>query len=179
MNTPSNKRDVLPVGNIAIGFVHTMYFDLDFNYIEERVEHTSIVPDAPQNWESESYKLIPYVRYEYTRVTKENPETRPRSLRSVINQVKKNVKFYAKEPKKGTVLRVIRDPIVISLPNNLEAIGNVRIVYLEESYSSLNSDSIASKRGTREMPPDVKEKAKAAVKKNDPTSNRRRPKRRQ
>ncbi|MDO6431805.1 hypothetical protein Q4E93_14465 [Flavitalea sp. BT771] len=89
------------------------------------------------------------------------------------------MKFYAKEPKMGTVLRVIRDPIVISLPNNLEAIGNVRLVYLEESYSSLSSDSIASKRKTREIPPDVKEKAKAATKKNDSTSHRRHTKRRQ
>jgi hypothetical protein len=179
MKSPSKQRDILPVGLIATGFVHTMYFDMDFNYIEGRVEQKSIFPDAPDNWESETCNLIPFFRYEYTRVTKENPETSRRSLRAVVNQAKKNVKFYAKEPKKGAVLRVIRDPVVIPLPNNLEAIINVRIVYMEESLGSLRKDSITSERKTREMPPDVKEKAKAVIKKNDSTSNRRHTKRRQ
>ena len=159
MKSLSNKRDVRTVAQIADAFVHTMYFDLELNYIGGRVEQTIIVPDAPDNWETETCKLIPHVRYEYTRVTKENPETSRRSEKAMINQAKKNIRFYAKEPKRGTVLRVVHDPIVIQLPNNLEYTSNTTIVYLEESLGSLSSDDIASKRKTTEMHPHLKKMA--------------------
>jgi hypothetical protein len=161
---------------MADAFVHTMYFDLEFNYTGERIERTLIFPDTPGNWESETCKLIPYVRYEYTRVTKENPETSRRSVQAVINQAKKNIRFYAKEPKRGTVLRVIHDPIVIQLANNLEAISNTKIIYQEESLGSLLRDSIALKRETNDFPPHLQELIKGVSKKNNSRHKRHRTK---
>lgn len=112
----SKKRDVHPVAQIADAFVHTMYFDLELNYIGGRVEQIVIVPDAPDHWETETCKLVPYVCYEYTRVTKESPETSRRSEKAMINQVKKNIRFYAKASKRGTVLRVVHDPSLYNCP---------------------------------------------------------------
>jgi len=176
MTSLSKKRDVRPVAQMADAFVQTMYFDLEFNYIGGRVEPTIIVPDAPDNWETETCKLIPYVRYEYTRVTKENPETSRRSGKAMINQAKKNVKLYALEPKRGTVLRVIHDPIVIPLPNNLEYTRNIKVVYLEESLGSLLRDSIALERTTTDIPPHLKGMIREASKKNSSGHKRRKTK---
>jgi len=165
MKSP-NQRDIQPVGYIATGFIQTMFFDMEFNYIRGTVEQTSIFPDAPGNWESESCKLIPYVRYEYTQVSKKNPET-GRSAVTRINRAKEKVKFLASVAKnKGSVLRIVKDTIVVKLPPNVDANVGITLHYLEESYGSLSSDAIASERKTREMPPNLKEKAKAASKKN-------------
>jgi hypothetical protein len=173
MKAPS-QRDIQPVGYIATGFIQTMFFDMGFNYIRGSVEQTSIFPDAPDNWESESCKLIPYVRYEYTRVSKKNPET-SRSAAARINRAKEKVKFFASVAKnKGSVLRIVKDSVVIKLPQNVDANVDITLHYLEESYGSLSSDAIASERKTREMPPNLKEKGKAASKKNDSKSNVRR-----
>ena len=159
MRSP-NQREVQPIGYIATGFVQTMHFDMEFNYIRGSVEQTSIFPDAPGNWESESCKLIPYVRYEYTRVSKNNPET-SRSAAARINRARKKVKYFASvATNKGSVLRIVKDSIVIKLPQNAEAIVNITLHYLEESYGSLSSDAIALERKTREFPPDLKEKRK-------------------
>lgn len=169
-----NQRDAPPVNNIATGYVQTMYFDLEFNCIRVNVEQTSIVPDAPGNWESESCKLIPYVRYEYTRVSKKNPET-TRSGQARIDQAREKVKFFASVAKNnGSVLRIVKDTIVTKLQPNVKAISDITLYYLEESYGSLVSDPIASERTTREMPPDLKEKGKAASKKSGSGSNARR-----
>jgi hypothetical protein len=171
-----NKRDKQSVDYIATGFVQTMYFDLQFNYIGGNVEVTSIVPDAPDNWESESCKLIPYVRYEYTQVSKKNPET-SRSAMTRINQARKKVRLFASVAEnKGTVLRIVKNTIVAKLQPRVEAIYEVTSYYTEESYGSLNSDPIASERKIREFPPDVKEKRKAASKKNEAKPNGRRAK---
>jgi hypothetical protein len=161
-----NQRDEHPVGDIATGFVQTMYFDMEFGYLGGRVEQTSIFPDAPENWESESCRLIPYVRYEYTRVIKHNPET-SRSAMTSINLARKKIKLFASVAKdKASVLRIVKDTVVTTLKPNVEAIRNLTVYYLEESLGSLKYDPIASERKTREMPPDLKEKAKAASKKN-------------
>jgi len=171
MKSP-NQRDIQPVDYIATGFVQTMYFDMGFNYIGGSVAQTSIVPDAPGNWESESCKLIPYVRYEYTRVCKKNPET---SGSAGINRAREKVKFFASVAKNNrSVLRIVKDTIVTKLPLNVEATSDISIYYLEESYGSLSSDAIASERKTREIPSNLKEKGKAASKKNDSKSNVRR-----
>jgi hypothetical protein len=160
-----NQRDVHPVDYIATGFVQTMYFDMKFNYLGGRVEQASIFPDAPENWESESSRLIPYVRYEYTRVCKDNPET-SRSAMTSINLARKRVRqLVALTKNNASVLRVVKEPIIIKFQSNLEATINATVYYLEESLGSLNSDPIASERKTREMPPDLKEKAKTASKK--------------
>ena len=173
MRSP-NKRDVHPFGNIATGFVQTIYFDMAFNYLGGSVEQTSIFPDAPDNWESESCRLIPYVWYEYTQVSKKNPET-SRSASARINRAREKVKFFASVAKNnGSVLRIVKDAIVTKLQPTVEAIRNMTLYYLEESYGSLSSDAIASERKTREIPPDLKEKGKAASKKNDAKSNVRR-----
>ena len=171
-----NKRDQQSVDYIATGFIQTMYFDLLFNYIGGSVEQVIIVPDAPANWESESCKLIPYVRYEYTQVCKNNPET-SRSPMTRINQARKKVRLFASAAEnKGTVLRVIKNTIVVKLQPKVEAIYEVTSYYLEESHGSLTSDPIASERKTREFPPDVKQKRKAASNTNDSRSNGRRAK---
>ena len=176
MTSLSKKRDLRPVARIADAFVHTMYFDLEFNYMEGRVEHTFIVPDAPYNWETETCKLIPYVRYEYTRVTKENPETSRRSGKALISHAKKNVKDYALDLKRGAVLRIVQDPIITRLYNNPEAISDTKIIYLEESLSSLLKDNIALQRTTTDIPPHLKEIIKEASKKNGSGNKRRRAK---
>lgn len=163
MKSPSQK-DILPVNYIASGFVQTMYFDMEFNYIRGSVEQISIVPDAPDNWESESCKLIPYVRYEYTQVSKKNPETSQAGLVR-INQAREKVKFFASVAKnKGSVSRIVKDTIVTKLQPNVKAISDITLYYLEESYGSLSSDAIASERKTREIPPYLKEKGKVASK---------------
>ncbi|MBN9385152.1 MAG: hypothetical protein J0H74_30630 [Chitinophagaceae bacterium] len=176
MKNLSGKRDVRPVAPIAPAFVHKMYFDLEFNYTEGRTEQTFIVPDAPDNWETETCTLIPYVRYEYTRVTKEDPATSRRSGKAVINEAKKYVTRYASELKRGTVLRVIHDPIVIPLPNNLVATSNTTIIYLEESLGTLLRNGIASERGTNDFPPHLQELIKEASKKNSSGHKRRKKK---
>ncbi len=169
MKSPK-QRDIQPLGYIATGFVQTMYFDMEFNYIRGSVEQTSIIPDAPGNWESESCKLIPYVRYEYTRVSKKNPET-TRSALARINRAREKVKFFASVAKnKGSVLRIVKDTIVTKLQPNVKAISDIALYYLEESYGSLTSDAIASERETREFPTNLKEKGKTS-KKNDSKSN--------
>lgn len=174
--TSQNQRAKQSVDYIATGFIQTMYFDMEFNYIRGSVEQTSIVPDAPGNWESESCKLIPYVRYEYTRVSKKNPETN-RSALARIDRAKEEVKFFASAAKnKGAVLRIVKDTIVTKLHPNVKATSNITLYYLEESYGSLSSDAIASERKTREIPTNLKEKAKAASKKNDSKMNTRRAK---
>jgi hypothetical protein len=168
------QRDIHPVGNIATGFVQTMYFDMEFNYIRGGVEQTAIFPDTPGNWESESCKLIPYVRYEYTRVSKKNPET-SRSALARINRARDKVKFFASVAKnKGSVLRIVKDTIVTKLQPNVKATSDITLYYLEESYGSLSSDTIASERKTREIPPNLKEKGEAASRKSGSKSNVRR-----
>jgi hypothetical protein len=164
MQSP-NQRDPRPVDHIATGFIQTIYFDMGLNYIGGGVEQVSIFPDAPDNWESESCKMIPYVRYEYTRVSKENPET-SRSAMTSINLARKKVRLYASLAKdSASVLRIVKEPIVIKFQSNEEAISNATVYCLEESLDSLNSDPIASERKTREMPSDLKEKGKTAAKK--------------
>ena len=160
------QRDVQPIGYIATGFIQTIFFDMEFNYIGGTVEQASIFPDAPINWESESCKMIPYVRYEYTQVCKNNPET-SRSPMTRINQARKKVKFFASVAKeKGSVLRIVKDTHVIKLHPNINANVGITFHYLEESYGSLISDPVASERKTREIPPNLKEKANAVSKKN-------------
>ena len=172
----SNQGQTYAFGYLATGFIQTLYFDMEFNYIKGSVEQISIVPDAPNNCESESCKLIPYVRYEYTRVSKKNPET-SRSGQARINQARDKVKFFASVAKtKGSVLRIVRDTIVTKLQPNLKATFDVTLCYLEESYGSLNSDPIASLRKTRDIPRHLKEMEKAASKKSDSKSNTRRSK---
>jgi hypothetical protein len=118
--------------------------------------------------------LIPYVRYEYTRVSKNNPET-SRSALARINRAREKIKFFALVAKnKGSVLRIVKDTIVTKLHPNLNATRDLTLYYLEESYGSLSSDAIASERKTREIPPKLKEKGKAASKKNDSKANVRR-----
>ena len=164
MKSPK-QREVIPVEYVASGFLQTMYFDMEFNYIKGSVEQISIVPDAPDNWESESCKLIPYVRYEYTRVSKKNPEI-GRSGLARINRAREKVQFFASvATNKGSVLRIVKDTIVTKLQRNISAVSDIHLYYLEESYGSLGSDAIASERKTREIPPYLKETAKAASKK--------------
>jgi hypothetical protein len=73
-------------------------------------------------------------------------------------------------------LRVIKDTTVIKFQPDVKKTFEVTEYYLEESYGSLTSDAIASERKTREIPPNLKEKGKAASKKNDPKPNGRRAK---
>jgi len=176
MKSPLKKRELAPLQHKVIGFVQTMYFDLEFNYINTKIEQTSIFPDSPNNWESETCKLIPHVWYEFTRVSKKNPES-SKLIKTQIDKAKKKVKFFAEvTQKRSSVLRIVGDTIVTKLHPNVDAISNIDIYYLEESYRSLALDDIASQRQTREMPPHLKEKVKAVVKKNDAKSNRRRAK---
>ena len=173
MKSP-NQREILPINYIAPGFVQTMYFDMEFNYIGGKVEQVSIVPDAPVNWESESCKLIPYVRYEYTQVSKKNPETSQTGLVR-INQARKKVKFFASVAKsERSVLRIVKNTVLTTLQPNVTATSNITLYYLEESYGSLCSDPIASERKTRETPSNLKEKGKVASKKSDSKSKERR-----
>lgn len=132
-----------------------MYFDLDFNYLRSSVEQMMIVPDAPPNWESESCKLIPYVRYEYTRVSKKDPAS-GRGLQR-INRAREKLKLFASVAKnQGSVLRIVNETIVTELYPANKAITQVELTYLEESYGSLVTDPVASTRKTREMPSHLK-----------------------
>jgi len=151
MRSASKQRATSPVADIATGYLQTMRFDLHFNYIGGSVEQICVVTDAPPNWESETCKLIPHVRYEYTRVSKQNPET-GRSALTRINQARKNVKFYASAATtKGAVLRIVKETIVTKLvPQNVDAVSNIELYCLEESYGSLLSDPIAAGRKTTE-----------------------------
>lgn len=170
----SNQRQTHAFGHLATGFIQTMYFDLEFNYVKGSVEQIIIFPDAPNNWESETCKLIPYVRYEYTRVSKKNPENSGSGL-AKINRARKKVKFFASvATTKGSVLRIVRTPVVIQLQPNVTTGFDVNLWYLEESYGSLCSDPIASSRKTRDVPHHLKEMEKAASKKRDTKSNGRR-----
>jgi hypothetical protein len=163
MKSPT-QRDPLPVSGIATGFLQTMHFDLELNYIGGSVEQIIIIPDAPVNWESESSKLTPYVRYEYTRVSKNNPETSG-SGQARINRAIKHIKLFIKTAKScRSVLRVVKNPIVVKLQPGGEDAFIITHYYLEESYGSLSSDPIASKRKTRDIPPHLKERGKAASK---------------
>jgi hypothetical protein len=161
------QRDPLTVSGIATGFLQTMYFDLELKFIGGSVEQIIIVPDAPVNWESESCKLTPYVRYEYIRVSKNNPETSGTG-RARINRALKHVKLFIKTAKSyKSVLRVVKNPIVIKLQPGGEDAFLITDYYLEDSLDNLNSDPIASKRKTRDIPPHLKEKGKAASKKSN------------
>src|SRR5215813_3724588 len=121
----SNQRQTYAFGQLATGFIQTMYFDLDFNYVKGSVEQIFIVPDAPSNWESETCKLIPYVWYEYTRVSKTNPENRGSSS-ARINRARKKVEFFASAATtKSSVLRIVRSPVVIELRPNIKTNFNV------------------------------------------------------
>ena len=172
----SNQRQTHAFGQLATGFIQTMYFDLKFNYVKGSVEQIIIVPDAPSNWESETCKLIPYVWYEYVRVSKKNPENSGSSL-AKINRARKKVKFFASvATTKGSVLRIVRTPVVIQLQPNVKTSFDVNLWYLEDSYGSLCSDPIASSRKTRDVPHHLKEMGKAASKKRDAKSNGRRTK---
>lgn len=164
--TSPTQRDPLPVSGIASGFLQTMYFDLELNYIGGSVEQIIIVPDAPANWESESCKLTPYVRYEYTQVSKDNPETSG-SGRARIDRAIKHIKLFIKTAKSyRSVLRVVKNPIVVQLQPAVEDAFIITDYYLEESHASLNSDPIASNRKTRDIPPHLKNQRKAASKEN-------------
>lgn len=172
----SNQRQNYAFGRLATGFIQTLYFDTELNYIGGSVDQICIDPDAPDDWESESCKLIPYVRYEYTRVSKKNPETR-RSGETRINQAREKVKFFASVvTSKGSILRVVKESVVIRLRPNEEANFNITLSYLEESYGNLISDTIASFRKTRDIPPHLKEMGNTASKKSASKSSKRRAK---
>ncbi|HVU54101.1 MAG TPA: hypothetical protein VHD83_03560 [Puia sp.] len=176
MKSLSHRKALLPAGDPATGFLHTMYFDLDFNYIGGLEEQVNIAPDAPDNWESESCKLIPHVRYEYTRVSKKKLEaSRPSQTR--INQAKEKLKYFVVVGKnKGLGLRIVKDSIVTNLQPNLKAVSEITLYFLEESYGSLDSDVIAAERKMRDIPSHLKEAGKGASKKSGSTSNKRRAK---
>ena len=163
MKSP-NQRDPLAESGLPTGFLQTMHFDLELNYIGGSVEQIIIVPDAPVDWESESVKLTPYVRYEYIRVTKKNPETSG-SGQARINRAIKQIKLFNKTAKSySSVLRVVKNSIVVPLQPGGEDAFILTEYYLEESLGSLNSDPIASNRKTRDIPPHLKDKVKAASK---------------
>ena len=171
----SKQRQTHAFGQLATGFIQTMYFDLKFNYVKGSVEQIIIVPDAPSNWESETCKLIPYVWYEYIRVSKKNPENSGSSL-AKINRARKKIEFLASvATTKSSVLRIIRSPVVIQMQPNVKASFDVNLWYLEESYRSLCSDPIASSRKTRDIPTHLKEMGKAASRKSASKSSKRRP----
>ena len=46
----SNQRQTHAFGHLATGFIQTLYFDLEFNYVKGSVEQIIIFPDAPNNW---------------------------------------------------------------------------------------------------------------------------------
>jgi len=176
MNHNSKKRDVLPLSHIVTAYVDTIYFDMDFNYIEGRVGQTIIAPGAAVNWESETCTSIPYVRYEYTRVSKKSPET-SRSGRARTNRAKEKVMLFAKEAKtSSSVLRVIKQTVVTKLYPDGKAITDVETDYLVESYNSLSSDPIASATPTSEFSSQAKEIGKGASGKNVPKRKGRRKK---
>jgi len=155
------------------GFLQTMHFDLELNYLGESIEKIIIVPNAPVNWESESCKLTPHVRYEYTRVSKNNPLTSG-SGQARINRALRHVKIYVKSAKGySSVLRAIKTPIVVQLQPGAEDAFIVTNYYLEESLGSLNSDPIASERKTRDVPAHLKDKKQAVAKKSDAKSKKR------
>jgi hypothetical protein len=156
-----------------------MYFDLDFNYIGGRIQQAGIVTNSVLNWESETCKLIPHVWYEYTRVSRKNPET-SRSGKVRIKHAREKIKFFASLAKTNdSVLRIVKDTVVTTfLPSNTKALSEVEVYALEESYGSLCSDDAVSSQMTgKEMPPDMKEKARADP--NNATFHQRRTKKRQ
>jgi len=113
MKSP-NQRDKLLVDDSAAGFVQTMYFDTEFNYLRGSVERISILPDTPDNWESEDCVLIPYVRYEYSRVSKKNLEIEESELARII-RAREKVKLFASDAKnRRQVLRVVQETIIIN-----------------------------------------------------------------
>jgi hypothetical protein len=170
----SSQRQTYAFGYSATGFIQTLYFDMAFNYIGGSVDQIRIGPEAADDWESESCKLIPYVRYEYTQVSKKNPETK-QSGQARINQAREKVKFFALlAPIKGSVLRVVKETLVTRLRPDVKSIFEITLSYLEESYGSLISDTIASLRKTRDIPPHLKEMGKAASKKSASKSRKRR-----
>src|ERR1700761_8118830 len=108
----SKQGQAYAFGQNATGFIQTLYFDMEFKYIGGSVDQMRIDLNAPDNWESESCKLIPYVRYEYTRVSKKNPELRL-TAQSRINQAREKIKFFVSvATTKGSVLRVVKETVV-------------------------------------------------------------------
>jgi hypothetical protein len=141
MKSPSKKRAISPFGNLATAFIHTVHFDMDFNYIGENVDQTIIYPGADENWESQTCTEIPHIRYEYTCVTKKSPETSQSGL-DRIEQIRKKVKFLAGLKKKNSVLRIVKETV------QTEFAPPCQVTYyaLQESYASLCSDKVASKK---------------------------------
>lgn len=95
MRSSLAQRQIQSIAHKAAGFVQTMYFE--FNYIKGLVRQTTIAPDAPDNWESETCKLILHVWYEHIKVNKKNPAQRktrempPHLKKRRTAAVKKNV----------------------------------------------------------------------------------------
>jgi hypothetical protein len=77
---------------------------------------------------------------------------------------------------KGSVLRVIKETVVTQFRPNVKAIYDITLSFLEESYGSLITDTIASLKKTRDIPPHLKEKGKAASKKSGSKHSKRRAK---
>jgi len=114
MKSP-NQRDIDLADCADTAFVQTMYFDMEFNYIRGNVEQISIVPDKHGNLESESCTLIPYVWYEFARVSERNPGTEWSDL-GRIEQAREKVRFFALAAKNKTpVLRIVGGTIITKL----------------------------------------------------------------
>jgi hypothetical protein len=172
MPSPLKKSIAPSLDNVATGYVQTLYFDMEFKYIGGSSVQISIAPDAPKNWESETCTMIPYARYEYTRLSKKNPET-SRSGKAQIDQAREKVRLFASETKnKRSTLRIVKRTIVTELHPYGKVVDDITY-YLEESYDSMNADVIASKKKTSEFPSNLKEIVKGASKKGGVPSNRR------
>lgn len=127
MTTSSGKVRKPAKKAVVTGFVHSMYFDLNFNFISETEERVTIPPGASRNWEYEICLSIPFVWHKYVRVCKSANGV---SSKTLIKTIRQKVKAFVSE----------------------HSIESVKIdqQILEESFQDLNADPIVNKRGAGE-----------------------------
>jgi len=158
---PSSPAEELPsVDPVPIGYLHTLYFDTKFKYLGADWEQVSIMPGAPNDWESENCQLIPYVKYVYTLVSKTNLQTRA-AIDARIARGNKQVRRLAKLTKEkgpGSTLRIVRNTIVLKMqPDSEEVAFNVEKHELIDAHGNLLTDRIVLQRTSGDYPPHLKE----------------------
>ena len=154
MRSFSNKKGKLPVNYIATAYIHTMCFDMAFHFISETVEPIKIPPGAPRNFESETCYSIPYVCYQYIKVSKTEPNRE--SGEAMIDQVMQKIKAYASAGSKQTIIHA---------EIQMQPVKGLNLRMSQESFNCLSTDPIAMTSKSTDFPKIVKVTSAKPVKK--------------